>query len=245
MNGKNLLKALIDGETLTVSDFSLRLRMEEDGTLLKLVHGENRGWERTSIDFNLFVSQELQIVETYDLTFEDAVKSILEGKTVACESDPRIRIRMLEGIIYSTCVGKDTVIKGLNVSEKDMRSGWRITENVTVPLVNDHAHECGITTTVESPMEEEVMEKVNDKETQTRRIIKEKEALMTILSEAEKPLYLREIGQRFLELTDHRGITGVEKSKIKTRLGNRLVTLVNNDLVRAEGQGKYRTYALA
>ena len=253
MFGKDTLRALMDGKVLTLPDFSLRIRMDENGIVHKISFPDKNGWTETTVDLNKFMRQEMILAETYDLTFQEALLALASGKVVACESDPRIRIQLKEGIVIQTCIGKTAVVKGLSISESDMTAGWRIAdEQIKVPKQIEEKTDDGgqIEAGGDSVEISEEQNEVKDyryesKKEQVIRLKKDENALVKILSDSAYPINMREIVNKYLTYTDHRGITGVEKSKIMSRLRGRLVVLSEEGTVQITGQGKYRTYALA
>lgn len=253
MFGKDTLRALMDGKVLTLPDFSLRIRMDENGIVHKISFPDKNGWTETTVDLNKFMRQEMILAETYDLTFQEALLALASGKVVACESDPRIRIQLKEGIVIQTCIGKTAVVKGLSISESDMTAGWRIAdEQIRVPKqieekTDDEGRiESGGDSVEISEEQNEVKDyRCESRKEQVIRLKKDENALVKILSDSAYPINMREIVNKYLTYTDHRGITGVEKSKIMSRLRGRLVVLSEEGTVQITGQGKYRTYALA
>lgn len=259
MFGKDTLRALMDGKVLTLPDFSLRIRMDENGIVHKISFPDkNGGWTETTVDLNKFMRQEMILAETYDLTFQEALLALASGKVVACESDPRIRIQLKEGIVIQTCIGKTTVVKGLSISESDMTAGWRIAdEQIKVPKQIEEKTDDegqieagGDSVEISEDQTFEGQNEVKDYRCESRkeqviRLKKDENALVKILSDSAYPINMREIVNKYLTYTDHRGITGVEKSKIMSRLRGRLVVLSEEGTVQIAGQGKYRTYALA
>lgn len=79
MNARETFQALLDGETIIARDGSF-WRLDEYNKLV-LRKPERERWARSYSIFN----NDCEIYNEYPLTFEQALREMLDGKTVMCE----------------------------------------------------------------------------------------------------------------------------------------------------------------
>lgn len=91
MKGEETLKALLEGKTL-VSEYNVKYRLKNG--VLKMQR--NGVWGEYHISFAALMKQKFKIDEEFPLTFTEALKAMLDGKTVVCEVTKEYKQRSTE-----------------------------------------------------------------------------------------------------------------------------------------------------
>lgn len=121
MNAREAMQALLDGKTLE-DHANNQFKLDNCGTLIVR---KSRGSWTTLV--NLFNTR-LHVVEEYPLTFEEAIRAMLDGKVVECElnsaSTPR---RFHDGVFQFRCYDKEWV--QVNCFEgAAQKAKWKVVE---------------------------------------------------------------------------------------------------------------------
>lgn len=91
MNAKETMQALLDGKTLKCEYVDVRYKLDDEGNLLYI----NRTGQNVLKNWTL---ADLEIYNEYPLTFEQALREMLDGKIVACrEPFPKYVYRFHNG----------------------------------------------------------------------------------------------------------------------------------------------------
>lgn len=94
IDGWLVLDALRNGKIVRMFDnygnsriFKMEI-YDEDKDNLELVERCGKDWITAVIDFNVLLDADCMVTEDYDLTFEEAIRAMLDGKIVASEHLP-------------------------------------------------------------------------------------------------------------------------------------------------------------
>lgn len=79
LTAREAMQALLDGKTLRYDCMNIRYKLDDEGNLLDICE------EGQSVLKNWTLS-DLEIYEEYPITFEQALREMLNGKTVMCEA---------------------------------------------------------------------------------------------------------------------------------------------------------------
>ena len=117
MNAREAMQALLDGKIVT--GFNFKLKLNGSGELI--VKGID-GWNPSSNDLNYITG----VVEEYPLTFEEALRAMLDGKVVKCKSTISSR-RFHDGEFqFLDCIGEWIQA---NWFENELQKGkWKVVE---------------------------------------------------------------------------------------------------------------------
>ena len=91
MNAREAMQALLDGKTLYDNIYRC-WRMDDKGRL-QMKWGDNGEW----IESDTMWNDSCRIWEEYPLTFEQALRAMLEGKVVRSDLHPHIKQRFYDG----------------------------------------------------------------------------------------------------------------------------------------------------
>ncbi|MBQ7405311.1 MAG: hypothetical protein IJV90_02700 [Candidatus Methanomethylophilaceae archaeon] len=127
MNAKETMQALLDGKTLRYNKYGMdiRYRLDGEGNLLHI-------WKEGQEILKSWTLSGLEVYEEYPLTFEQALKEMLDSKVVEVKvsnTDLRIPHRFNREISCfehrSTCDGEwwET-----HISECEQKSKWKVVE---------------------------------------------------------------------------------------------------------------------
>ena len=96
INGWLVLNALTDGKIVKMfhknGDRILKMEIDEEERET-LVEKCGKEWVPAVIDFNVLFNADCKITEDYDLTFEEAIRAMLDGKIVSSEHRPSYKIK--------------------------------------------------------------------------------------------------------------------------------------------------------
>lgn len=91
MKGWSTLTALRNGKIVKMNhkhgDRLLTMGTDENGRDI-LVEKCRKEWVISCVDFNALMDAQCQVTEDFDITFEEAIRAMLDGKIVACEHLP-------------------------------------------------------------------------------------------------------------------------------------------------------------
>ena len=122
MNAKEAMQALLDGKTLykRTHDGRYLFKLNEDGQL------------ETKFEDKLHIGNCLNtidgIYEEYPLTFEEALRAMLDGKVVECEATSILRQRFCNGQFeYMSISGSNWGLSEY-LREKEQKAKWKVVE---------------------------------------------------------------------------------------------------------------------
>lgn len=120
MNAREKMQALLAGETLEDNSYN-QYKLDNCGTLISRSGGP---WTTATTVFN----KRMQVVEKYPLTFEQALRAMLDGKVVQCElssaSSPR---RFHDGMFQFLCYREEWVQLSC-FEEKAQKAKWKVVD---------------------------------------------------------------------------------------------------------------------
>lgn len=137
MNGEETLKALLEGKTL-VSEVGTPYRLTDGRLIHRLVGVKDKVgdfeidfsdvWTFAESSFNSIMDREFTVYEEeYPLTFKEALKEMLDGKVVRCETAQHCIWRITEkGFEYQT--EGFTWKRALLISPYEQEAKWKVVE---------------------------------------------------------------------------------------------------------------------
>lgn len=98
IKGWLVLNALRDEKIVRMYDthwdnnrvFKMEIDEDENETLVERCR---KDWIPAAIDFNKLFTADCEIIEDYDLTFEEAIRAALDGKIIISECRPSYKIK--------------------------------------------------------------------------------------------------------------------------------------------------------
>ena len=127
MNAREAMQALLDGKTVyhQIGEDGIRheLKLADDGVLM-VWYSFDQNWQHVPWSLNNMDG----IVEEYPLTFEEAIRAMLDGKVVKCESSLSLRsCRFHDGVFQFHCYDSEWVPLSW-FEEKAQKSKWKVVE---------------------------------------------------------------------------------------------------------------------
>ena len=122
MNAKEAMQALLDGKTLKCEYVDVRYKLDDEGNLLYI----NRTGQNVLKNWTL---ADLEIYDEYPLTFEQALRAMLDGKTVMRKSSDEHRYRIHNGTFESSTERGDfTDWELCTIFANTQKAKWKVVE---------------------------------------------------------------------------------------------------------------------
>ena len=119
LTAREAMQALLDGKIVT--GFNTKWKLNGSGELI--VKGID-GWNPSGNDLNHITG----VVEEYPLTFEEALRAMLDGKVVECEATSILRQRFCNGQFeYMSISGSNWGLSEY-LREKEQKAKWKVVE---------------------------------------------------------------------------------------------------------------------
>lgn len=121
MTAREAMQALLDGKTL-MEEFNSNpslYKLDDEGNLE--VHNKSAWWK-----VNCWTLSHMMIYEEYSLTFEQALRAMLDGKIVGSDLYPRLKQRFHEGCFESN--EDDTEWKTTQFAYLEQKAKWKVIE---------------------------------------------------------------------------------------------------------------------
>ena len=122
MNAKEAMQALLDGKTLCNGN-SNHYKLDSDGYIISKGDISAGNWYSTDI---LCMNG---VVDEYPLTFEEAVRAMLDGKVVECEETSTLRQRFCNGRFeYMNLLSGSNWGLSEYLREREQKAKWKVVE---------------------------------------------------------------------------------------------------------------------
>lgn len=121
MNAREAMQALLDGKTVYHDNERIELRLDMGGTLLCRI--DDKDWTTWGFVLNCCDG----IVEEYPLTFEQALRAMLDGKI--CETISGVKFRFNhEYSLFETCHKPTQTWGACEIGFDEQKAKWQVVE---------------------------------------------------------------------------------------------------------------------
>lgn len=126
MKGEEALKALFENKTV-IADWGDTYRMKNG--VLMFRHWDTDSFQPSTITINNFLGALFEVQEEYHLTFQQALKAMLDGKVVKCETSKCHLWRISEkGLEIALAVEDLEWTSMYMISSYDQKAKWKVIE---------------------------------------------------------------------------------------------------------------------
>lgn len=125
MKGRATLNALFEKKTLVAPEGAV-YKMK-DGVVL-VNDGSDDEFRPSTISINNFLNVEFAIRNEYHLTFQEALKAMLEGKIVICQTDDSYVWRITENGLEIGIAYTPQWYSIFTINEREQKAKWRVME---------------------------------------------------------------------------------------------------------------------
>lgn len=126
MKGEEALKALFENKTV-IADWGDTYRMKNG--VLMYRHWDMDSFQPSTITVNNFLGSLFEIQDEYHLTFQQALKAMLDGKVVKCEASKCNLWRISEkGLEVTLAVDYTEWNSMYTISSHEQKAKWKVIE---------------------------------------------------------------------------------------------------------------------
>lgn len=122
MNARETLQALLDGKTIIGSSGHLWKLDEYDGLIYR--KPEKKAWQESPMVFN----GDCEVYEEYPLTFEEALRAMLDGKVVICNYSSDARPHRFHDGVFQFLYCNEKWSPAIWFEEKSQKAKWKVVE---------------------------------------------------------------------------------------------------------------------
>lgn len=119
LNSREAMQALLDGKTLRYESKNVCYKLDEDGDLLYTSNGVQNV-------LTVWTLSDLEVYNEYPLTFEQALRAMLDGKIVRSDRYPYLKQRFHDGCFE--CKEDDTDWRDTYFAHVEQKSKWKVVE---------------------------------------------------------------------------------------------------------------------
>ena len=119
LNAREAMQALLDGKTLRYGPRDVCYKLDEDGDLVCTSKGVQNV-------LTVWTLSDLEVYNEYPLTFEEALRAMLDGKIVGSDLYPRLKQRFHDGCFE--CKEDDAEWRDTYFAHVEQKAKWKVVE---------------------------------------------------------------------------------------------------------------------